>query len=407
MRIFAPLFFSYILLSFTTSICAQPYDDSPKALYQYAFSYFEHNRLSLALDHLDKAIAKESNFVEAYILRAKVKKNMGDISGALTDYSIVLHIDPQLTEARFDRGRLYYQTKRFKDALADFHLLLQLPPSETTTVYFIGKSDATGFNANGITTLQSNILADIYNYIGLAHLSLKNPDSAAFYIHQAIESKPSEPDFYVNRGLIQEEKKDTLSAIKMYQKALSFQADHAVALSNLAKLSKEKEYAELVSQSYDFAVEDQGTYQSYFNRGIMRQSIGKHRLAIEDFDKALELAGNNDEIFLMRAYSKEFSSDLNGAIQDYSWALKLNPSLEKAFTNRGNVYYKQKQYEKAVQDFNKAIHLNPENAKLYYNRGLALYLAGNTEKACKDLQKALNMDFTSAIAPIEAYCISP
>ena len=225
-----------------------------------------------------------------------------------------------------------------------------------------------------------------------------------FYIHQAIERKPSEADYYVNEGLIYEEKRDTLLAIKGFQKALSHQPDHAVALSNLTKLSKGTAYQKLVSQAYDFAVEDQGTYPSYFNRGVMRQSVGEHALAIEDFTMALELSGNDDEIFLLRAFSREASADLEGAIEDYSQALQLNPSLEKAHTNRGNTYYKLKQYDKAVEDFNTAISLNAENAKLYYNRGLALYLSGAPAKACEDLQKALELGFTSAKGPLEAYC---
>ncbi len=393
-----------ISISTNTFIYAQHSAVTAEQFYEDASIFYEKGNLSLALDYLNESVSRESEFLEAYLLRAKVKELLHDISGAQTDYSIVLYIDPYLTDARFQRAKLYYQQNRYTDALADFHLLLQMPPGETTTVYFRGKNDANGFSTQNITTLQSNMNADIYNYIGLAHLYLEDLDSAGFYLDQAILVKPHEADFYVNRGLLDEAKADTLSAIKLYQKALSQQADHAVALNNLAKLCRKTRYSHLLQEFYDQAVAEAGTYQSYYTRGIVRQASGAHKSAIEDFDAALEMSGQNDEILLMRAFSKEMTSDLRGALTDYSSALKLNPLLEKANSNRGNVLYKLHRYEEAIRDFDRALSINPNNAKLYYNRGLALYLSGNKEKACSDLQKALEMDFTSALAPLDSYC---
>ncbi|MDF9797503.1 tetratricopeptide (TPR) repeat protein [Catalinimonas alkaloidigena] len=388
------------------SLPAQDLKERPSELYEQASIFYQNNQLSSALACLDLAVAKSREYVDAYLLRAQVKEKMDDLSGAITDYSISIFIKPDLIDARFKRAQLYFEKARYHDALEDFHLLLQLPPGETSKVYFKGKNDNSGFSVTGITTLQSHINAEIYNYLGLTHLKLNNIDSARFYIHQAITIEPEEADYHVNKGLLMETDLDTLSAITAYQKALSYQNDHTVALANLSKLTKKSQYHELVRASYDLAVNEQGSYQAFFNRGVLRQSLGKNGKAIDDFTQAISIGGTNAEVLLLRAYSKEKELNLKGAIEDYTVAIKFDPLLIKAFINRGNAYYKLKKYTEAVTDYNTALQLDASLAKVYYNRGLALYLSGKPQQACKDLNKALEMNFYSAEAPIQAYCLS-
>jgi tetratricopeptide (TPR) repeat protein len=395
----------YIFFFLAVSIAsAQNKQESPEHLLAFAQAYFNEGKLSIALDHLDDAIAQRKEFVEAYLLRSRVHEKMDNISSALTDLTIVLHLDPLLSEARFKRAVLFYQSHRYGDAIQDFHRLLKDPAGETTSVYFKGKTDPSGYSASGITSLQSDMLADVLNYLSLSHLSDDRLDSAEHYILRALERKSDEADFYVNQGLIAEKKCDTTSAIQAYQKALSLEYDHAAALNNLQTISKGSDYQHLIHEAYDVAVSEQGSYQAYFNRAMLRQASGNHRSALRDFDQAIRLAGENDEILIMRAYSREYSADLQGAIEDYSRAIKINPLLIKAYLNRGNTYYKLKKYAQAIDDYKVAISLDPENPKLFYNRGLALYLTGKKSDGCMDLHKALEMGYSAAQRPILSYC---
>ena len=396
---------TYLFFCLAFSIAsAQNKQETPEHLLAFAQDYFNEGKLSVALDHLDDAIAQRKEFVEAYLLRSRVHEKMDNIPSALTDLSIVLHLNPLLSEARFKRAVLYYQSQRYGYAIQDFHRLLKDPVGETTSVYFKGKTDPSGYSASGITSLQSDMLADVLNYLSLSHLSDDRLDSAEHYILRAIERKSDEADFYVNQGLIAEKKCDTTSAIQAYQKALSLEYDHAAALNNLQTISKGSDYQQHINGAYDVAVDEQGSYQAYFNRAMLRQSSGNHRSALRDFDQAIKLSGENDEILLMRAYSREYSADLQGAIEDYSRAIKTNPLLLKAYLNRGNAYYKLKKYALAIDDYKVAISLDPENPKIYYNRGLALYLTGKKSDGCSDLNKALEMGYSYAQRPILSYC---
>jgi len=375
-----------------------------QVLYQEAQNYMYQGRLTVALDMINQVIGQKDDHVEAYILRARIRDRMEYLADANTDYSIALHLQPALTDARFQRGINYYKLNRYQDAIRDFHWLLKDSSQATTTVYFKGKNDPAGFSASSVTTLQSDMKADLFNYLGLSHLALDCKDSAAYYLNKAIQRRPQEADFYANRALLHEKQLDTASAIVDYQRALSYQSDHYASLSNLNKLSTSGQYDQLVDGAYDLAVNEQGSYQAYFNRAINLQAKGQHRRAIQDFNKAIGIAGNDDEVLLMRAYSKERVNDLKGALTDYTRALRINPVLGKAYSNRGNVYYKLKKYQQAVEDYNQAILFFPEEAKLFYNRGLALYLSGQRTDACIDLRIALDKGFSAAQGPISSYC---
>ena len=401
----------YILISFliflfkpVESTIAQTVSGSTKDLFHTAQEYRLSGKLTAALELVDQAIRQKNDYVDAYLLRARIKDDMELLSDANTDYTIALYLKPELNDALFQRGINYYKLERYQDALDDFHLLLKDSSQSTTTVYFKGKNDPQGFTASSLTTLQSDMKADIYNYLGLIHLKTEQPDSASYYFDQAIRRKPNEADFYVNRGLLYEQQTDTNQALTEYQRALGYESDHYAALSNLNKLSTKGQYDQLLAEAYDLAVEEQGSYQAYFNRAVNLQFQGKHRLAIQDFNKALTITGTNAETLLMRAYSKERTLDLKGALNDYTRALRLDPMLGKAYSNRGNVYYKLKQYRLAVADYNRAIEYYPDEAKLFYNRGLALYLSGQKTDACIDLRIALEKGHINARAPIQKYC---
>ncbi len=373
-------------------------------MYEYANQYKCEGRLSIALEHADEAIRLREDFLDAYLLRASITEAMDDLKSANTDYAIVLHLDPEHSAARFQRAVNYFKMDRFQDARQDFYYLLNHPSGETTKVYFKGKSGPGGFEGTSVTSLQSDMRADIFNYLGLSHLYESSLDSAAHYIDSAISRSSREPDYYVNRGLLHEARNDTLAAVADYQLALSYRSDHADALANLYKLSRNSDYDQLLEETYDLAVKQQGSHQAYYNRAIYHQGNEDHRKAIRDFDRALAIAKTDDEALVMRAYSKEHAADLQGALHDYNQALRLNPMLAQAYSNRANVFYKLKKYKAAIDDYNRAIAFFPDNPRLFYNRGLALYMDGQRTDACIDLHMALDMGFVHARAPIRAYC---
>ena len=81
-----------------------------------------------------------------------------------------------------------------------------------------------------------------------------------------------------------------------------------------------------------------------------------------DNPKVLAIAYNNRG----NAYTQEGQYDL--AIQDYDKSINLNPNFAKPLNNRGVVYKKQGDYDRALQDFNAAIFIDLNYADAFANR---------------------------------------
>src|SRR3974390_2553835 len=71
-----------------------------------------------------------------------------------------------------------------------------------------------------------------------------------------------------------------------------------------------------------------------------------------DNPKVLAIAYNNRG----NAYSTQGQFDL--AIQDYDKSINLDPNFAKPLNNRGVAYKKQGDYDRALQDFNAAIFID-------------------------------------------------
>ena len=81
---------------------------------------------------------------------------------------------------------------------------------------------------------------------------------------------------------------------------------------------------------------------AFLNRGVALAEAGKHRQAIADLDRAIE----------------------------------LYPASAKAYFNRGCAYSALDGPDAAIRDFTRAIELKPGYAEAYNNRGIELATAG-------------------------------
>ena len=60
---------------------------------------------------------------------------------------------------------------------------------------------------------------------------------------------------------------------------------------------------------------------AYSNRGIVKSEIGKHKEAIADHDKAIELDPDNTDAYYNRGNAKSRIDQLEAAIKDYDKAI--------------------------------------------------------------------------------------
>ncbi len=135
-----------------------------------------------------------------------------------------------------------------------------------------------------------------------------------------------------------------------------------------------------------------GTAMAYLDRGAVYSNLGKDSLALLDFNKAIELNPSNPEQYYNRGRTLvKFKKD-SLAIIDYNKAIEINPNYSLAYMNRGIVFFTRNLFDLALTDYNKAIETNPNLDIPYYNRGIIFYNRTQYDLALADFSKAISLN---------------
>ena len=126
-------------------------------------------------------------------------------------------------------------------------------------------------------------------------------------------------------------------------------------------------------------------FLGYMNRGEFRVSKLKDTLALEDFNKALQLNPDYAGLYFNRAfvYTRLKQKDL--AYTDLNKAIEKDASYMVAYLNRGLLHEDNNNIDAAIKDFTKVIELAPNDYFGYYNRATLYNRKGNYTEAISDL----------------------
>jgi tetratricopeptide (TPR) repeat protein len=342
--------------------------------------------LEEAIEYFNQCVHINPGYADAYFTRGMAKEQLKDLQGALTDYNIYLELKPDVSEVLLSRAVVRYKLGLYAQAKDDFLRLLQLPPGETTTIFY--RQAPFGGGTNKIVTTQGLDKSYLLNYLGLTENKLKNFKNAKTFFDSAITINPSEPDYFVNRGIAKESLDDS-TAEHDYKTALELDGSNSLAKYNLAVLTAKKGKAMEVENKLTEAIENDSTLlYSYIERGYHRLESGYLKGALDDYNAALRIDKKDPEIWLSRGIVHEKMKDFEAAYADYSKAISLDPEFDKAWLNRGNLLTKLGQYDEAIEDYTSAITFSPNYASAFYNRAIAFQRLKKKTEACADLKKA-------------------
>jgi lipoprotein NlpI len=137
--------------------------------------------------------------------------------------------------------------------------------------------------------------------------------------------------------------------------------------------------------------------RSYLERGKVRELLGGYSGAREDFEKAIEI----NPVFEQAYYNLGVIYDYylgnpQRALEHYSTAIQLSPEYALAYNNRGVIYATMKDYHLALKDFNAAIQINNKDSVAFYNRGFVYLMLSSQSDAQRDFQIAARLGYKRA-----------
>jgi tetratricopeptide (TPR) repeat protein len=170
----------------------------------------------------------------------------------------------------------------------------------------------------------------------------------------------------------------------------------------LAELKKNRPDIDAAIKDFTQMIERGATFEAYQNLGVAYTFSGKAELAISSFREAIKLK-RDKAAYLCVAVVEHNLQQLDAALEDLDKAIELAPDFAPAHSERCLVLIKQNKLEEAIQEGDKAALLDKNFATAYNNRGLAkLKIAeknfGDPSGAITDFNEALRLSPRKAIA---------
>jgi tetratricopeptide (TPR) repeat protein len=274
---------------------------------------------------------------------------------------------------------------------------LKTMPREEVSKLFAGVGEYyidTNDSENAINFFREAVALDKNNPIapkglseGLAlkgnQLLVKDQTKAAKDLFdEALKYNPNNAVAFYGLAEVYSEQDADSEAIANYERALQFDKDLTeiyvplgilyYQAGNIAKAD------ELLTKA--IAVEP-GSAETQFFLGLVRYAQNNNTAALSALNKATAAKPIYPEAYYYTGETLDRMSKYQEAAAAYQKALDQKPNYFEAALDLGSEYYKLEQWQKAVDAYEKAIKLRNNNIQAYINLGDAYRQVGNFEKA--------------------------
>ncbi len=198
---------------------------------------------------------------------------------AIEFYSYALSLEPLCEDAYYKRGIAHLQTEDFDEALSDLDQVLLINPQNTDA--YISKGTIEYKKGDLNESIKE------YNY--------------------AIEIDPCCELALLKRGMTKSAIGDKLGAVDDYDKIIEIDTKNYVYYFLRGKIHLELNYEFLWAED---------TIKGFVLEGDEHMNSGNYIEAIECFNNALEIDGNNAEVYNRRSTSRSAIGDYEGALED-------------------------------------------------------------------------------------------
>jgi tetratricopeptide (TPR) repeat protein len=160
---------------------------------------------------------------------------------------------------------------------------------------------------------------------------------------------------------------------------------------------------EMAINNYNRAIELNPNYaEAYLNRAESYYQLGNYDRAIIDYTEVIRINSYNGSFYIWRGEALTRLGDYDRAILDYNEAIRINPHDYICYVWRGDLRSRMEDYKGAIEDYSLAIDFASSNHddslsiyvldSVYFNRGNARYQLGEYQRAIEDYSQAIQIN---------------
>ena len=376
------------------------------AQYLNAICLLRQGRPAEARTLLSACLAQRSDFVWLYLLRGFAQQELQAWGAADSDFQKASQM-PLDDNARYvlsvNRGVLRIRQERFEDAIAELKSAIERKPNAYQAYVNLAQAyrrlnqlDLALERLHRAVQLEP-ALAHLYRLRARLYLERHEPALALRDFDRAIEREntksPYRVDDHVERGRLLLSGGKHAEALRSFDAALALQKDHSLGQRLRAETLFRLGRFEEVIKAFDRYLEMGKPLESvYRGRGLARAELGQFPGAIDDFTKALELHPTS-AVLAHRGWTHLVVDAPKLALRDFELAIELDSQNGDAYNGRGFVRASLGRHREAIQDAAEALRHGPPSPRLLYNaaRIYAQCPSPCPQHALELIQQALNL----------------
>jgi tetratricopeptide (TPR) repeat protein len=259
------------------------------------------------------ALKLDSCFADALNNLGTVEQRRKNVPGAIDYYTRAIHCNDQFTLAYINRANAFYETNRLEEALHDLARVEQTDP-DTAIVHELkglvfwkmrqpDKALSSFRNLLAADSLDKNALINI----GTIYTSLKEFDSAEYYLSNALLAENNNPLVFNALAMLSTAKGDPDRGMEWIEKALQLNAKDPYVLNNKGYIHLKRNQHKEAIQSIDESIaSDPYNGWAYRNKGIYFYKTGNYNEALRLLNRAREMDPTIEELnyWLGMVYNK-------------------------------------------------------------------------------------------------------
>ena len=341
--------------------------------------------LSAAVTAFTTCLAQRPDFPWPLLLRGVAHASLKQFAAAHADFDQAARapidadgaFDPELFQygIAMNRGAVLLKEQRLADARADFERAMQLRPDNADPHINLSLVLAQqGDERGAIDELKTAARLDparaaIFRLRAQAQLRLKNDAAAEQDFKQALaldKNDASAALHLAELGKIQNRANQFQAALEFYNQSLNRNPDdadvHRLRAEVLLKLQRPEE---AVAAFSNYIKRSKPVGDVYRARGLAHATLGQYRNAINDYTRALELEPSSN-MLTRRGWAYLIDAQ-RLALQDFDEAIQLNPEDGDSYNGRGYARVMLGDYAAGVKDAEEAVRRGPKVFPVYYN----------------------------------------
>ncbi len=289
---------------------------------------------------INAALKNDINNPALYLRRAKLYMKYDDLGSAVNDMDRAIKVDSLVPAYYLLKAELLKKQNKLKESKDALDKCMMID--------------------------NDNLTARIE--LGWLALIAKEYDQAMDYADAVLKRQIHSAEAYYLKGMIFEEKLDTLRAISSFKTAVEQENDYYDAYIHLGLLH----FNEPNNMAKDYLKNalriDPKSLEALYAYAMNCQMYGEFDEAIATYQKILEIGEYREPYFNLGYIHQVHLKDYKVAVENYTKAIEIEPGYIDAYYNRGLSYEQLDMISEAEKDLGLALKLSPE----YTNAALAL-----------------------------------